>query len=574
MPRGRRAIPTLLTICGETPGKAYKLDRDSTLIGRDLGCHIVLSRKFVSRKHARITQGPNGFEIEDLQSNCGTQVEGERIAQRVALKDGQHIKIGNYVFVFNLPSVMVTDDAGTSSKILGMLEVTWPPADEASPATVYPEEKLRHVLEITRKLGESLRLEDVLEKTLESLFKVFPKADRGFVLLKQGEEIDFTPRAIKFRGAETGNLTISRTILKHVLHEGKAILSSDAAADGRFAESHSIMGSIRTVMCVPLLDVDRRPAGILQLDTRDDRGTFGEEDLDLLVAVASQVGVAVENARLHTALIEQTQVEQESQDAHEVQLALLPERRPALPGYEFWDFYEPARYVGGDYFDYLPLASGESQGDPAPRRWLLAVADVAGKGMPAALLMARLSAEVRLFALTLSDPVRIVDRLNRDFCHRAIGERFITFLLVLVDADAHRITVVSAGHAAPIVRRVDGMLEIVGENQAGPPLGVTEDAAYTAAGVALGPGDMVLLYTDGLIDGIDTRGQAFGGERLRRLFKGAGGTATSVGRDLLRSVRLHAAGCPQIDDITVLCFQRCGAAGLPAPDAVPVTPPS
>jgi serine phosphatase RsbU (regulator of sigma subunit)/pSer/pThr/pTyr-binding forkhead associated (FHA) protein len=560
MPKGSRTTPTLLTIHGETPGKVYELDRDSILIGRDLACDIVLSRKFVSRKHARIVRGPSGFEIEDLGSNCGTILEGERISDRVPLKDGHHIKIGNYLFVFNLPPVLVTDNDDSSSTIIGVLEAARP--ERAAGSAVHPEEKLRHVLEISRKLGESLQLDAVLEKTLETLFKIFPQADRGFVLLKEGETVDLTPRAIKFRGGETGSLAISRTILSHVLNEGKAILSSDAASDRRFEPSQSIVGMIRMMMCVPLLDPGRTPKGILQLDTREERGRFTQEDLDLLVAVASQVSVAVENARLHAALIEQTQIEQESQDAHEVQIALLPEQRPELPGYEFWDYYEPARYVGGDYFDYLPLAHADDQAE-APRRWLLAVADVAGKGMPAALLMARLSAVVRLFTLTMSDPARIVERLNRDLCHRATGERFITFLLVLVDAESHRLCVVSAGHSGPIIRRGDDRLEIVGEGQAGPPLGINEGAVYSASGVSIEPGDLVLLSTDGLIEAMDASGRCFGIDRVQQTFQGAPRGATKVGEAILRAVRRHASGCPQSDDITLLCFERLAPTPTP-----------
>jgi sigma-B regulation protein RsbU (phosphoserine phosphatase) len=274
------------------------------------------------------------------------------------------------------------------------------------------------------------------------------------------------------------------------------------------------------------------------------------------VAVASQISVAVENAHLHAALIEKTQFDQESQDAHEVQQALLPECPPLLPGYDFWDFYEPAHSVGGDYFDYLPVLYPDDPDGSAPRRWWLVVGDVVGKGMPAALLMARLSAEVRLFALTMSEPVRIVERLNRDFCLRAIGERFITFLLVLVDAELHRITVVSAGHNGPIIRRGDGTLETIGDNQAGPPLGVTEQAVYSTSSALLEPGDLVLLYTDGLVEAMDVTGQCFGGERLRRLLAAVPSGAANAGEALIRAIQHHAAGCAQSDDITLLCFER------------------
>jgi serine phosphatase RsbU (regulator of sigma subunit)/pSer/pThr/pTyr-binding forkhead associated (FHA) protein len=551
-------------IHGETPGKVFELSRENTLIGRDVGCNIILSQKFVSRRHSMIIRGADGVAIEDLGSHCGTVVEGQRIVTRVALKDGYNIKIGNYLFIFSLPSVQINENEDPSSTIIGVLDVARP--EDVSGSPVNAREKLRHVLEISSKLGESLRLEDVLDKTLECLFKIFPQADRGFVLLSRGGAIDYTPRAIRFRERETGNLTISRTILNHVLNGGKAILSSDAASDRRFESSHSIVGAIRMMMCVPLLDVERKLRGILQIDTSDDRGRFTQEDLDLLVAVASQVSVAVDNAQLHTTSIEQTQIEQEAVDANEVQLALLPERRPSLPGYDFWDYYEPARFVGGDYFDYLPVVSPDAQGNVASRRWWLAVGDVAGKGMPAALLMARLSAEVRLIALTMTDPLRIVERLNRDFCHRSLGERYITFLLVLVDTESHRITAVSAGHPGPIIRRGDDSLEILGEgdrlrkaDDLARPLGVTHDSVYTASSASLEPGDLVVLYTDGLIEALDVTEHDFGLARLMQTLQSVPRGVATAGREIIRAVRQHSAGCPQSDDITLLCFQRLGS---------------
>src|SRR5262249_8666368 len=156
---------------GETPGKVYELVGESTMIGRDLGCDIVLSRKFVSRKHARIIRTSDGYHIEDLESNCGTQVEGDRIGRPVPLRDGQHIKIGNYLFLYNAPAVMVTDSDERSSTIIGVLELGKP--TEVPDSTVHPRERLQLVLDISRRLGESLHLEDVLEKTLDSLFKLF-----------------------------------------------------------------------------------------------------------------------------------------------------------------------------------------------------------------------------------------------------------------------------------------------------------------------------------------------------------------------------------------------------------------
>src|SRR4051812_41521276 len=126
MPSGRTSRPTLVTIEGETPGEQFELDRDTIIIGRESTCDIVLKRRFVSRKHARIVRLPDGFAIEDLESNCGTLVAGQRIVARVPLQDGQQIQIGNYRFLFSLPAVVVTDSAESSSTILGVLDVARP----------------------------------------------------------------------------------------------------------------------------------------------------------------------------------------------------------------------------------------------------------------------------------------------------------------------------------------------------------------------------------------------------------------------------------------------------------------
>jgi sigma-B regulation protein RsbU (phosphoserine phosphatase) len=547
MPR-RRSVPTLLMLHGETPGRLFEIKRDIVTIGRDTGCDIILTRRFVSRRHARIVRTTEGYFIEDLESNCGTQVDGRAVDRPTPLYDGLHIKIGNYTLVFNTPSFVIKDDSDSGSTILGVIDLS-SASDERS-LTVRPEEKLRNVLEISRSLGETLHLDVVLEKTLEVLFRIFPQADRGFVLLKSNGALEPSPRAIRFRSAQPEELSISIPILDQVLNEEKAILCSE--------EKENEPAS-RMTMCVPLLNPRQQPGGVLQLDTGPGRGKFTEDDLNLLGAVASQVGIAVVNARMHEALITQSQVDQEAQDAREVQLTLLPARRPELTGYAFWDFYEPAQFVGGDYFDYIPLPSAEpSQALEAPAtRWAVGLGDVEGKGMPAALLMARLSAQVRLFTLTIHSPTRIVERLNHELCQAGLGNRFITFLLVLVDGESHRITIVSAGHMGPMIRRKNRRVEIVGESDSGQPLGITARQSFNSTSTTLEPGDLVLLYTDGLIDALDRSGAGFGIERLTEVFLAAPiKSVEEAGEAILRAVEGHVAGTAPNDDITFLCFGR------------------
>ena len=212
--------------------------------------------------------------------------------------------------------------------------------------------------------------------------------------------------------------------------------------------------------------------------------------------------------------------------------------------------------MGGDYFDYRPIPRSETLFDQPPDRWAVAIGDVSGKGMPAALLMAQLSSEVRLLIQTELDPARVVDRLNRDLCVSRTDERFITFLLVLLDGERHELMVVNAGHMGPMIRRSDGRIEVIGEEQSGPPLGIMEDQEYEAMITSINSGDVVLLYTDGVNEALDNEERLFGIELLKQTLATAPTEVGKVGESILNAVRHHVAGRTQSDDITLLCFGR------------------
>ena len=538
-------MPWLKMLKGETPGRAFPLDQETTVLGRDAACEIVLSDHGVSKRHAKITRKDDGFYIEDLHSTNGTKVANQELTETRRLEDGNLIEIGDTQLVFS----------ETGSTILSALDASSTEARQI--AQVRPEEKLHAILEIARELGGTIDLDGVLGKVLEALFRILPQADRGFILLKVERTDRLILRASKFRQQDAVSPTFSRTIFNHVTREGQAILCEDIGADDRFGDSSSVKESqIRTMMCVPLWDRERHSVGVIQIDTQDEHGRFKEDDLELMVAIAGPVSMAIENSRLHALAVKQADMEREAQDARAVQLALIPEKKPHLPGYEFWHFYEPARSVGGDYFDYRPIPRSEPPFAQPPERWAIAVGDVSGKGMPAALLMARLSSEVRLLIQTEPDPARVVDRLNRDLCASRTEERFITFLLVLLDGERHELRVVNAGHMGPMIRRSDGRIEVIGEEQSGPPLGIMEEQVYEAVISSVSSGDVVLLYTDGVNEALDNEGRLFGIELLKQTLATAPVEVGKVGDSIMDAVRRHVAGRTQSDDITLLCFGR------------------
>jgi serine phosphatase RsbU (regulator of sigma subunit) len=174
--------------------------------------------------------------------------------------------------------------------------------------------------------------------------------------------------------------------------------------------------------------------------------------------------------------------------------------------------------------------------------------------MPAALMMARLSAEVRLLVQAEPDPIRLVGRLNRNLCEVG-GEKFVTFLLVIVDGDRQELAVINAGHPSPLIRRADGRLETVTAPRVSMPLGVRENEAYHAATTPLATGDVVVLFTDG-VETISREGELLGVERLEQLIAEAPPRVAAVGEAIREAVRVHSAGRSQFDDITILCFGR------------------
>jgi serine phosphatase RsbU (regulator of sigma subunit) len=249
-------------------------------------------------------------------------------------------------------------------------------------------------------------------------------------------------------------------------------------------------------------------------------------------------------------------LEQELLFARQVMQALLPERPSAVQGYEFWDCYEPARHVGGDYYGFIPLFDPQDQQREDANRWAIAVGDVVGKGLAAALLTARLSAEIRLFLQGESDPSKVVSRLNRQLTENGVLDMYITFLLAMLDVTTHRLQVVNAGHPYPLIRRRDGQLEEFGERASGLPLAIQGDWVYESSETILEPGDMVILYTDGVTDSMNPQTERFGDAHLRGLVVKAPSGPAAAGEWLVQHVHDHAAGRAQFDDITMVTFGR------------------
>jgi serine phosphatase RsbU (regulator of sigma subunit) len=350
------------------------------------------------------------------------------------------------------------------------------------------------------------------------------------------------------RAGDEERMRISRTIVEEAMKSRKAILSADAASDERFGMAQSIADfSIRSMMCAPMMGNDGQPIGVIQIDTLNQRSRFTDSDLEVLASVASQAAVAIDNAKMHEQVIAQRAMQRDLELARRMQRALLPAKPPQVPGYYFFDYYQAAREVGGDYYDYVPLSGG---------RYAVIVGDVAGKGVPAALLMARLSADVRFSLAMEADLAKAVEQINEGFSNRDWQDKFVTMLVAVLDPQTGDMAMVNAGHMAPILRRQDGSVTEIGEEAAGLPLGVAAGMEYESYAHRLEPGDVVTIFTDGFSEAMNGQRELYGLERLKQQLSSPVLNVRDFGQHILDDVHQFVNGYDQSDDMCLVCVGR------------------
>ena len=551
-------------IDGPDAGHRHELKTPSVVMGRHPDCELVLDVGAVSRKHAKIERHADGYFLLDLKSRNGTLLNDLPVTDRLLLNDGDQLQICDVTLLFrneqqpkeqpprandsSQGARMVDDEENSGTQIMDTIGVSSGSGTIQLAASA--EAKLNAIVEINRHLGRRLAMDDVLPKVLEGLFKIFVQADRGFIILKN-EQGNLIPKWTKLRREDSDEeLRISRTIVHKVIDTKEAVLSADASSDSRFEMSASIANfSIRSMMCAPLIDGDGNAFGALQIDTLDQRKRFQTEDLDILASIAGQAGIAIDNAKLYEQALKQRDLDRDLELARMVQRGIVPEHAPGISAYEFYHFYEAANQVGGDYFDYVPLSGG---------RYTIVVADVVGHGVPAALLMARLSSQVRFCLASGAEPGEALAQVNNAFGEIGIEGRFVTFWLGVLDPANHTLTVANAGHMPTMIRRTNGDVVEVGENETGLPVGVMDDVEYDQLTIELSSGEMVVMYTDGVNEAADPADELYSIDRIRQRCGAAGSAVATLGKDIIDDVQRFMRGAPQGDDMCLVCFGRVG----------------
>ncbi|NOZ21010.1 MAG: SpoIIE family protein phosphatase [Planctomycetes bacterium] len=555
----------VIEVEGPHAGREYTLN-EATVFGRRLDTDIRVPLPTVSRRHAKITETSRGFVVADLKSGNGTIVNGRRINRTTLLKHGDQIQIGTALFVFRIEDVaelraltdstisFVESDPVAESTLLAAIEPdeVQPPKEETQHA---PREPAIDAVQTTVPIdiGDSpptaLDLQQLLPEILSDLFRIFPIADRGLIMLLDRSGEALLPVAAKSR-AESGEeqMIVSRTIVNKVQETHRSLLSADAMSDKRFGKRESIARlQVRSVMCVPLLRSGEF-LGLIYIDTSRSESRFTPDDLNLLTGMAGQAALAIQNARTYDALLKQRRIEQELHFAQEVQKSFLPHELPEIPGFEFGAWYGAALEVGGDFYDFIRMPNGGLA---------IALGDVSGKGLPAALLMAKLMGDLRSFALSDGDPARVLTKLNRQIAKsRTPLGRFVTLLYILLDPASADVCVANAGHPPPLLRAGDsGALRRL-DKVVSVPLGVIEDVDFHSETIRLGSGDSIAIFTDGVTEAMNGESEQFGTKRLETVVAESPSAPRAMMDNILLAINEFVGLASPSDDLTLVCFGR------------------
>jgi phosphoserine phosphatase RsbU/P len=519
------------------------IDKDVFTLGRRTGNDLRLVGADISREHAEVAREGGTFVLRDRQSRFGTFVNGSPVKEQV-LKHGDLIRLGQsggieLVFL----SQPVEDLRGSSQDN---------PTERTATSAGAELRQVAALLEGLRALGSARVLDEVLALVIDSAIEL-SGAERGFIMMADpAGKLEF--KLARARGHITlsgKSFETSRKIPEEVFQTGEAKVVADLL-DGDLPAVHTgtIALGIRHVFCIPLRLVryvdkadgpaEQKRIGVLYLDSRE-RGTLASGAMRAgLETLATEAAVAIENARLYRETMEKAKMEQELRIAAEIQQALLPPPTWASDYFEAIGRTVPCRAIGGDFFEYLTMADGSAG---------FVVADVSGKGAPAALLTAVTQGVLATQTSFGGGPADALARVNEVLIRRAIGSRFVTVFFAAIAKDG-TMTCCNGGHNPPFlisngsVRRLDtgGLI-----------CGLFETATYDEERVALQPGDLLVMFSDGISEALNAAGDEFGDDRiLRCIEQTAGRSATETLEHLVHTVKAFAEGTMQSDDMTAV----------------------
>ncbi len=506
-------------------------------LGRGDGCGLVIAHPQVSREHAWIEWDGNGYSLHDQKSRHGTFVNGERISSAV-LHSGDSITLGSR------HSVVVFQDGEEDATRTILAQFSRLSTHSAGESDLG---KLALFLQAAQSLSSIEASGEVLRTMLEYSIRL-TGAERGFVFLGEHAE-SFRMECGRDRDGNeiVGEPSISRSVVRDAAESQDDFILSDITSEIAAARESIMMNAIRSVVAIPLR-AQGSPSllGLLYLDSQRSNKDITRTGKDILHAIARQAATLLENLRLIEMERQSALLRKELQIAASIQSQIIPQKLPEFSYVRFNACTIPCTGVGGDFYDVIPLADG----------FVAIVADVSGKGVPAALLASMVQgmfhAQTRLGVERGVTLVESVESLNAFVCSRTPAEKYVTLVAlryVQSDASVAHVELINAGHVAPVILRADGQVEVIEEGDM--PVGLFEFAQFHVIHLTLSPGDRMVLLTDGITEAEAGDGDQFGMDRLQEPLLEPDPIVS-----LLGAVETFCKGSAAQDDRTILSIQR------------------
>jgi serine phosphatase RsbU (regulator of sigma subunit) len=373
-------------------------------------------------------------------------------------------------------------------------------------------------------------------------------AERCLIMLrdvKGDNELKVRVAQLRDQKGEVGEIRVSRSIVEEVVNQGRSVLTSDAMHDPRFASSTVTIQGIRSVLAVPL-GVGDKIFGMIYADSPLAEAKFSQDHLTVLTTLGSVAAIRVENARLVEEDVARDRLERELQLAREIQQRFQPTSPPVVPGYELQGISFPCYEIGGDYYDFIPRHDGHT---------VIALGDVSGKGTSAALLMSSLHAAMHAQTSAHQSIVETITAVNKYLSETIPSNRFVTLFCAELDPLTGMLTFINAGHNPPLIAHASGTMEQLAAG--GIPLGISPGALFREGRTQLHPGDVLVIYSDGVSETQNLAGEEFGAMRLYDVVARSLDSSAAGVRDKIESaLTKFAQGTDSVDDLTLVIVKR------------------
>lgn len=407
------------------------------------------------------------------------------------------------------------------------------------------------------KASQTLSSEIVLSRLLERMMQIVLEnagAQKGFLITEKGDRLlieaagslGMTAPVVLQSVPIERSPEISESIVRYVARLRESVVLDDAESGGKFvADPYVLRAHPKSILCMPI-EHQGKLSGILYLENNLSSGVFTPARTEVLRLLSSQIAVSMENARLYAQERELVRMQEEFRLAAKIQQELLPNHSPSVVGYEIDGENIPAQTVGGDYFDYIRIDD---------RRLAICIGDVSGKGLPASLLMANLQASLRGQSLLTNSPRECLERSNRLLYESTSPEKFATVFYGILDTATHRFRYCNGGHEHPLLLSATGNCRSL--STGGIALGMVESFSFEEDEIQLEPGDLLVMYSDGITEAMNSTYEQFGRDHLNGLLSEQRRLALDeLIRKIVDEVKMHAAGAPQSDDITLVAVRR------------------